>query len=162
MLNFFKDCKTIEDVKETYKKSAFKNHPDHGGDVEIMKQINAEYDDAFKKFKNIHRNAKNETYETKEENTETPEIFKDIINKIIHLEGVTIELIGCWIWITGNTYAYKDILKELHFTWANTKKAWTWHPEGTGKLSHRKFELNDIRMMFGSEEIKTEKSRILA
>lgn len=162
MLKFFKDCKTIEDVKETYRKLAFLHHPDKGGNIETMKAVNNEYEIAFKQFKNIHRTAAGETYTSKEENTETATDFKDIINSIIHFEGITIEIIGRWIWVTGNTYAYKDKLKELKFTWANTKKAWTWHPLDECKRSHKKFDLNDIRTMFGSEEVKTERSRVLA
>lgn len=164
MYKYFNTCKTIEDVKENYRKLAFENHPDRGGNVEIMKQINAEYDDAFKKFKNIHRTAAGETYTSKEENTEPSTDFKDIINQIITFECITIELIGSWLWISGNTYKYKDNLKSLGFKWCSNKKMWSWHPEGSVKRSSKKFDIETIRSMFGSEEIKKEglNGRILA
>ena len=37
---FFNDCKTLEEAKKLYKKLAFENHPDRGGDNEKMQQIN--------------------------------------------------------------------------------------------------------------------------
>lgn len=163
-MKFFNTCKTIEDVKETYRKLAFLHHPDRGGDIETMKQVNNEYEIAFNKYKNIHRNAKNETYTSKDENTEKSSDFKDIIDQIIMFEGITIELIGSWLWISGNTYTYKNQLKTIGFNWCSTKKMWSYHHEGDEKRSHKKFDIETIRTMFGSEEIKTEglKERILA
>lgn len=163
MFKFFADCKTIEDVKELYKRLAMQHHPDRGGNEEAMKQVNAEYETAFNHFKNIHRTASGETYtKTETDNTETAADYADIINVIIHFDGVKIELIGCWLWVTGDTYKYKDQLKELGFKWANTKKAWTWHPEGSFKRSHKNFDIETIREMFGTEEIKTQNRKVLA
>ena len=76
-MKYFIDCETLEELKKEYKKLAMKHHPDMGGNEETMKAINAEYDKAFAKVKNIHRNKDGETY-TKE-NTETASEFKDII-----------------------------------------------------------------------------------
>lgn len=163
MLKFFNTCKTIEDVKETYRKLAFIHHPDKGGNIETMKEVNNEYEKAFNYFKNIHRNAQGETYEkTETDNTETAADFREIIEKIINFEGVKIELIGCWLWISGNTYAYKNQLKEIGFKWCNNKKMWSWHPEGSFKRSHKKFDIETIRGMFGTEEIKTQNKKVLA
>ncbi len=41
---FFKDCRTLQEVKQQYKKLAMQYHPDRGGDEETMKQINQAYD----------------------------------------------------------------------------------------------------------------------
>jgi curved DNA-binding protein CbpA len=43
-MKYFSHCKTIEEVKAPYKELAKKNHPDRGGDTEIMQRINTEYD----------------------------------------------------------------------------------------------------------------------
>lgn len=161
MLKFFKECKNLEDVKETYRKLAFLHHPDMGGDPEIMKAVNSEYETAFKQFKNIHRTAEGKTYEKPGENTETAADFKDIIDKIITFTGIKIELIGSWIWISGETFKYKNELKNLKFTWCSTKKMWSYHHEGDNKKSHKKFDIEQIRSMFGSEEIKTKNPILL-
>ena len=43
-MTYFKNVKNVEDLKTAYKKLARKNHPDMGGDIEVMKAINNEFD----------------------------------------------------------------------------------------------------------------------
>ena len=53
-MNYFKDCQCIEDVKTLYKKLCFKFHPDVSTEpnaCEIMKEVNKQYDEAFKRLK---------------------------------------------------------------------------------------------------------------
>ena len=49
-MNYFADVQTMDELKKAYRKLAFKNHPDKGGDLEVMKVINLEYEVAFKKL----------------------------------------------------------------------------------------------------------------
>ena len=69
-MKYFNNCKSIEDVKKLYKKLCKQYHPDLNKDdtTEIMKQINAEYETAFERFKNIHESADDntKTYTSKE------------------------------------------------------------------------------------------------
>lgn len=158
MLKWFKDCKTIEDVKKTYRTLCFKYHPDiyKGDDGQAMKEINAEYEIAFKMFKNKHakKSENNENTQTQQNNDfEVPEMFKNIINGLVACDGVVIDIVGSWVWLTGNTYAYKDIIKELGFKWASKKKAWYWHSEEyQGKRS--KMSLDDIKNKYGCQTFK--------
>ena len=111
---YFVRIETLEDLKKQYKKLALENHPDRGGDVEIMKEINAEYDRFFADMKNYHRNAKGEVY-TKE-NNEAPEEFRDIIEKLIKMDGLEIEIIGCFIYWTSNSiFIFKFIYQVCYF-----------------------------------------------
>ena len=146
-MKYFTNIKTLEELKKEYKRLALENHPDRGGDVEVMKAINAEYDIMFNRVKDIHVNAKGETY-TKE-NTETPSEFKDIIDKLIRMEGLEIEIIGCFIWLSGNTKAHKDNIKALGFKWHSTKKMWYKAPEDYRKKSKKKYSIEEIRDMYG-------------
>ena len=149
MLNrYFKNINTLEELKKEYKRLALANHPDRGGDVEVMKAINAEYDELFAKVKDIHVNAKGETY-TKE-NTETPDIFKDIIDKLIKMDGVEIEIIGCFIWLSGNTKEHKDTIKAMGFRWHSNKKMWYKAPADYKKKSRKKYDMDEIRKMYGT------------
>ena len=87
---------------------------------------------------------------------EKDELFRDALNKIINLDAVMIEIIGCWIWVTGNTYGAKDALKAAGFKWCNNKKAWSWHAgERYYKKSKRKLSMEELRNLYGSEEVKT-------
>ncbi|MCD7728505.1 MAG: molecular chaperone DnaJ, partial [Clostridia bacterium] len=69
---FFKDVDTVEELYNQYKKLAMQYHPDHGGRLEDMQQINAEYDELKKKVGNIHKAANGETYENESQSAEAP------------------------------------------------------------------------------------------
>ena len=43
-MNYFKDCKTQEDVKRIYRELAKKLHPDHGGSDELMRELTKQYE----------------------------------------------------------------------------------------------------------------------
>lgn len=52
MAKYFKNVKSFEDLKKSYKDLIKKNHPDNGGDLEVMKEINVEFDALFPIWKN--------------------------------------------------------------------------------------------------------------
>lgn len=159
-LKYFASCETLEELKQTYKKLIFKYHPDSpNGNEEITKVINSEYDFLFPRLKNTFTNSKGEQY-TKQ-NDESVNTYKDIINSIIHLHGIQIEIIGSWIWITGETKKYKETFKQLKFRWSKNKMAWYYHNEPYRKKSKNKYNMDDIRNLFGSEEVKTSPSPLI-
>jgi len=150
MAKYFSNPQTSEDLKKQYRELAFKHHPDRGGSNEAMKAVNNEYDELFKILKDVHRTKDGETYTATQETAETSEQFKDIINELMKMDGIIIEIIGCFIWVTGNTKAYKDKLKELKFQWHSKKLAWYLKPEDYKKRSHRDYDLEEIREMYGT------------
>lgn len=152
-MKWFNNPQTLEELKKQYKKLVFKHHPDKGGKTEDMQEINAEYETLFGKLKNVHKNASGETYTAKEETTETPEEFREILEKLIHLDGIEIEICGSWIWITGNTFLNKEALNALNFKYSRHKKAWYYHKDEYRKRSKKSYSLNQIREMFGSEKV---------
>lgn len=157
MFKYFKDCKTIEDVKAVYKTLAKKYHPDIAGAefTATMQEINSEFEKAFEKYKNIHENKDGEQYTAEQNSTETPAEFMEIINKLINCDGVTINLIGRWIWLEGNTYSYKDIIKQLGFKWASNKKAWYWHSEQDSTTNRKRMSLEQIKEKYGCQSFQT-------
>ena len=159
MLKWFKDCKSIEDVKKTYRHLCKEWHPDlHPGDKfeTAMKEINAEYEIAFNRFKNIHESAEDstKTYIKNTETTETAAEFMVIINKLVVLEGVQIDLINRWIWLSGNTYPYKETIKSLGFKWCSNKKMWAWHKAEDASHNRKKMTIDEIKNKYGCETFK--------
>lgn len=154
-MKWFTNPQTLEDLKKQYKALAIKHHPDMGGNTSDMQEINAEYDRLFATLKNVHKSASGETYTAKEETTETPEEFRTIIEKLIHLDGIEIEICGSWLWVTGNTYANRETLKELRFKYSKNKNAWYYHGAGYVKHSRKTFTLEQIRDLWGSERVHT-------
>jgi DnaJ-class molecular chaperone len=66
-MKYLKNIQSFEDLKEQFKKLAKANHPDMGGDAEIMKEINCEYDALFPIWKNRY----NTNVKTDKQSTET-------------------------------------------------------------------------------------------
>ncbi|EQF22294.1 dnaJ domain protein [Clostridioides difficile CD160] len=50
-MEYFKNVKSLEELKNTFKKLARKHHPDMGGNEEVMKEINNQYESAFLTWK---------------------------------------------------------------------------------------------------------------
>lgn len=46
-MKYFTQCKTLDELKKEFRRLAMIHHPDRGGDVETMKEINNEYDMMF-------------------------------------------------------------------------------------------------------------------
>lgn len=146
-MKYFANCKTLEELKKEYRKLGKIHHPDCGGDEEIMKAINNEYDEMFPKLKNKHVNKEGKMYE--KENNESPEEFKNIINALMRMKGVHAEIIGCFIWVSGNTKEYKDALKQLGFKWHSKKAMWYKAPEDYKRYSKAQYSMDEIRGMYG-------------
>jgi len=142
--------KTLEELKAQYRQLAMQHHPDRGGDLEAMKAINNEYDLLFPKLKDIHQTKEGETYTAKQTTTETADQFKDLISELMKMDDIVIEIIGCFVWVTGNTKPYKEQLKALRFQWHSKKIAWYLKPEDYRKRSRKDYDLDEIREMYGT------------
>ena len=156
-MRFFENCKTIEEVKALYKKLAKENHPDAGGDTATMQAINTEY--AFA----CARIAKGSGLSDAEADAEIKlsEEYRTVINAIINLPGIIIEVVGNWIWVTGDTRPVKEALKEAGLFFAKKKIAWYYRsPEF--KTRGGNSTLEEIRRRYGSETVNnTSTSKVL-
>ena len=83
-----------------------------------------------------------------------------IIIAIMDLEGIEVELVGSWIWISGDTKTHKATLKEIGCNWASKKLMWYWRPEEFKSYGRKSTSMNDIRNKYGSEKIKTNSTYI--
>lgn len=144
-LRYFEGITTLEDAKKRYRELAKLHHPDKGGDTEIMKLVNAQYDFICAKIlkgENLNTEEFNEEWEASQQ-------FKNRIFSIINLEGITIEVVGLWIWVTGNTYPVRSDLKQAGYFFASKKVAWYWRPEhaagGRGNST-----LDEIKNKYGA------------
>lgn len=165
MKNYFADCRNIEDVKEAYRKYAKALHPDNGGDAEEFKRMQQAYTAAYNRLRYTHRKtagnsnddrttAAGSTYNSHNDDF-TAEAFADVINKIIGLDGVDIEIVGSWIWLSGNTYPYKDIIKAAGFFWSTKHKKWYYSGDKKKSKRHSKMSFDEVRALHGSHDLKT-------
>lgn len=170
-MKYFTNVNTLEQLRRQYKELLKKYHPDNAnGSTTATQDINAEYDKLFKLLKDKHESKSDKTansttneqtsYNTNMYDWENDKALREVLEKIINFNGIDIEIAGQWIWISGNTYAYKKELKEIGFKWASQKKQWYWHSEIFRKRSHKTLSMNDIRKYYGSTKVNTN-SRVL-
>ena len=149
-INWFKDVRTLDELRKMYRNLAKTHHPDRGGDVESMKEINNQYEKLSKTIIN-----ENPTF-TEERKAAEHQHSADIaakLNEIITIENIEIEIIGNWIWLTGNTYMARVKIKAAGFLYSKNKSAWFWHEDGYRKKNRKTYDLDDIRDFFGSEKV---------
>lgn len=147
----FTNIEGINEAKKIYKKLAKQLHPDVGGTEEEFKLLNKIYNEILEHGIYFSNETKFDL-----------EIEK-IISQILHYENITIEVVGSWIWLSGDTKAIKEHLKELGFKWASKKKLW-YYGEMKGRNPKQK-SMEDIKSKYGSETVKAskkEKERIPA
>ena len=80
-------------------------------------------------------------------------LLREMLQKVIYFSDITIEIIGNWIWISGNTYQYRKELKEMGYKWASNKKMWYWKSEVYQKKSRKTLSMDDIHGYYGSTEV---------
>ena len=153
-MSYFTNCKTAEELRKEFHKQCKALHPDNGGNADEFKIMKAEFEKRWSDIGNIFTNADGETYEKKE--TMSAEQFANIIEQLIHWTDCNIEIIGSWLWVSGNTYHRRDALKDLRFGFSNNKKAWYYHEGSYKKRSKRHFSMDEIRAKFGTEPVHTE------
>ena len=150
--NYLKDCCTLEEVKRRYKELAMQHHPDRGGDTATMQDINKEYENVMK---NPFFSFSEQTEQEQQEFIKYPEI----IDQVIGLQGIIIELIGNWIWISGNTYQHRTQLKQIGFYFASKKIMWYYRPPEHRSLNKSPKTIEYIRNKYGSDVIGTKERK---
>lgn len=157
---YFENCKTLDQLKAAYKQLALKFHPDMGGDVRTMQNINLEYEARFERLKIAYNTAQAD--QGKPQTNETPEEFTAIIDKLVKMQGIEIELCGSWLWLGGNTYNHKDALKDAGCKWSRSKHKWYWRHESDGaRWSRGHFTMGQIRQKYGSQILAGQKPETL-
>ena len=152
---------TKDAAKKAYKTLVFQHHPDRGGDTRTMQDINAEYaalivEMEFENQYSRQRAAHKEGRKTVMDYVDADEIgqeLADMITSLLNLDmqNVTIELIGLWIWVTGETKPHAAKLGKrdggLGLNWAHKKQAWSY--AGCPSF-HTGKSLEQIRANYGS------------
>lgn len=165
-IDYFADCKTLEEVKKAYKRLARENHPDFGGDVIKMQEINAAFDEAAKYFEKHGT-----TFERKQAAAQTPEKFRDIIEKLLHApHKLEFEIVGSWIWIirgAQNFYSNREYIKSLGFVFSSKHKKWYLASDAGENLGFKKrgtrLSMEQIKDLYGCSDVfKSEEARQLA
>lgn len=153
-MTYFKNIQTLEELRKEYKRLLKQYHPDNpNGSTEATQEINREYEELFERLSKADTGNKDHSKYSKEVDA----AIREAINKIIHLDDITIEIVYKWVWVTGNTYPVKKELKAAGFKFSGNRKAWYFHTEETKRKGASKRSLDEIKAFYGCEEVKTEK-----
>ena len=137
---------TEDELKKAYREACKKYHPDKGGSKEAFQALQKDYERIFASVKGIHRKKDGTTYHqtTKEKARD----FIHIINELMKHSGLTIEILGSFLWVGGKTKDCKEALKKLGLKYASKKKMWYKAPEGYHGAQHKEFTIQKIRSIY--------------
>ena len=148
ILKEFQGVEGINEAKKIYKTLAKKLHPDIGGSEEDFKILNEIYNNLIE-HKIYFSNSSKFDIE-----------LEKIISLILHFENINIELVGSWIWVSGDTKEIKEKLKKIGFKWASKKKMW-YYGEMKAKNPNPK-SMEEIKTKYGSETLKSNEKKKIA
>lgn len=143
---------STEDLKKQYRNLCKKLHPDFGGCEETFKAMLNEYQDLIVK-------GFNNSYKAENNDQNLTETMEQILKDLVHIDTIDIELVGSWLWLSGNTYECKDLLKEKGFKWNGKRKKWYYTEDEKKKYYNNKYSFEDIKRTYGSATIKKSVSR---
>lgn len=163
-LEEIRNTNTLAELKATYKNWCMKLHPDLNPDkdtTEEMKELNNAYEEHFKLLKTREMN-KDKKDREKFSFNEAPEDLINIINTLIRFKGLQIDIVGNWIWLSGNTYPYKEEIKNLKFHWSKGKKKWFWNGSDKVRRPFKKYNYDEIKSKYGCITFKGQDQKELA
>jgi hypothetical protein len=140
----------IDSLKKAYFKLAKVYHPDAGGTNEQFQKLQKEYESLFKTIMSGSNLSANDIANE----IELDENLRQAVNAIIGIPSLNVELIGKWIWVSGNTYPIKNELKNAGFMFAPVKKMWYY--KGIESAGRGKLTIDQIRKKYGSQAIQKE------
>lgn len=142
---------TLDILKMAYRRSCSKYHPDKGGSTEMMQAVNAAYD-ALQSFTG--------TLPTEGTQAGYGEALNAALAAIVTLPGLSIEVCGLWVWVSGDTRTHKDAIKAAGYYWASKKHMWYFRPAdasgGRGTSS-----IDEIREKYGSSKVSPKHAPVL-
>jgi curved DNA-binding protein CbpA len=129
----FQSLKSLDQGKMIYKRLARELHPDRGGDSE-----------SFKNLSNVYHRFIDDL---QSKNSDIDIEIEKKASEVAHYD-VDVEIVGKWIWISGDTKPIKEILKAKGFKWSKNKSMWYY-----GESKHRNTQsisMDEIRAKYGS------------
>jgi len=158
-LKFFKadNFSTLADIKNQYRNLMMENHPDHGGNDEIAKEINAEYefilehmlDHAFESYQADRQSRGQDPFDV------NLNPFYEILKTIMEMEGLDIQIIGYWIY-AFKSFQHKDELAKLGFWFSKKHRAWVFSGRKKSRF-HTNMTLDQIKDVHGVEYVNSKK-----
>jgi hypothetical protein len=140
----------IDQLKKQYFQLAKKYHPDAGGTTAQFQNLQAEYE----KLLNNLLKGSNLSQEQKDNEIVIDKAIRDVIDALINIQDINIELIGKWLWISGNTYPVRQSLKNAGLIFIKKEGKPYWVYKGVESAGRGKTAMEEIKRKYGVFEIK--------
>ena len=139
-MNYFQGCINVAQVKTLFRELALRWHPDRGGDLRTMQTINAQYHEALKslhKSESFDGSGEKRTYYY---NEATENEIMTVVSALLSLRmpNVDIQIIGLYVWVTGDTRANKDSIKTVKgMRYHSERQCWFFKPAALNNYKPR-------------------------
>ena len=80
--------------------------------------------------------------------------LEKVIKELEKLQDINAEIVGAWIWISGDTFKHRETLKKLGFKWASKKKMWYFsETPGKKRKNGKEYSIDEIKEKYGSRTL---------
>ena len=148
---------TYKKVKATKKVKVAKNEMKQEEKGEMKQEEKVEMKQEEKTEEKTEETPTHSNTQQHEEKAEEKQGLAQVIEEIekINDENIQKELIGEWLWISGDTWKHKETLKKLGFRWASKKKMWYYREEEkTPKWrSKKEYSMDEIKNRYTTKTL---------
>ena len=155
-MTYFQHITDTADLKAAYRQLCKQYHPDKGGSTQQMQAINNDYEAAMTRLLNAKPDeeyGENKWYKSRAEEAEVEARVRAAVEKIAHLDGLDIEIVGAWVWVGGDTRTHKDALKAADYWFMGKRKMWAF--KGKFSRGRSNTSMEELREKYGSEKVHT-------
>ena len=150
-VKWFAGITTVEETKSLYRSLAFRYHPDRGGDLPTMQEINAQYDAHLQALSGttvIGTDGQSHTYHYQ---AAREGAIMAVIDALLRLRmpDVDILLIGVYVWVLGATRAHRLELRALGLLWHDKRQCWYWKPADLPRAFYSSRDLGALAAVYG-------------
>lgn len=153
---------TISEGQAMYRELATKHHPDHGGSVSDMQEINAEWDELKKllpRFCSEQAKQGRQQYEKTRAAEDAAKAAQDaeaakMAEELAKCPGLQFDVVGSWIWADANR-KYTRTLEALGFRWSKNRCKYYWHPTGDSSRRNRRASYEEIYQKYNGTSYQT-------
>jgi len=113
------------------------------GQDEMLKTIKAEYSTLMAVL------TESKPVEAAKEKVSVSDKIKEL-QENVKQDGLRLEIVGQWLWLSGATFTVKDVLKALDFRYSPDKKSWYWRSDQNRSSNEKPIPLEMIREKYGT------------
>lgn len=153
---------TITEGTAMYRDLASKHHPDHGGNVADMQEINAEWDElkpTLPRFCSEQAKQGRQQYQQTRAAEDAAKTAQDaeaikMAAELAKMPGLQFDVVGSWILADCN-HRYNKQLEALGFRWSKNRCKYYWHPAGDSSRRNRRASYEEIYQKYNGTSYQT-------